>query len=172
MPAPVAKPEPGRVVLGRISGVFGVRGWVKIYSETEPRDGILRYSPWMVGESGEPRRVLDGRLHGKGVVARIEGCDDRDQAALLVDQEIAVTRDRLPPPRSDEFYWVDLEGLQVVTLAGQVLGTVSHLFSTGANDVMVVVGERERLIPFTWDTAIRSVDFESRLIQVDWDPDF
>jgi len=172
MPAPVASPQPGRIVLGRICGLFGVRGWLKIHSETEPRDGILRYSPWMVGESGAPKRVLEGRLHGKGVVARIEGCDDRDQAALLVDQEIAVTRDRLPPPRPDEFYWIDLEGLEVVTLAGQPLGTVSHLFATGANDVLVVVGERERLIPFSWDQAIRLVDFDRRLIQVDWDPDF
>ena len=170
--APGADPQTRRVVLGRIAGVFGVRGWVKIYSETEPRDGILRYSPWMVGASGESRRVLEGRVHGKGVVARLEGCDDRDQAALLVEQEIAVTRDRLPPPRRDEFYWIDLEGLQVVTLEGQALGTVSHLFATGANDVLVVVGERERLIPFSWDEAIRSVDFDQRLIQVDWDPDF
>jgi 16S rRNA processing protein RimM len=172
MPASAAEPKRKRIVLGRIAGVFGVRGWVKVYSETEPRDGILSYSPWMIGVSEAPRQVLEGRVHGKGVVARIEGCDDRDQAALLVEQEIAVTRDRLPPPRPDEFYWIDLEGLRVVTLKGETLGTVSHLFATGANDVLVVLGERERLIPFSWDEAIRSVDFEQRLIQVDWDPSF
>jgi len=105
-------------------------------------------------------------------VARIEGCDDRDQAAALVDQEIAVTRERLPPTRSDEFYWVDLEGLAVETLDGVRLGLVSHLFATGSNDVLVVVGERERLLPFVWDEVIRSVDLEQRLIRVDWDPDF
>ena len=161
-----------RVVLGRIAGVFGVQGWVKVFSETEPRDGILRYSPWTVGEASQPLRVLEGRAHGKGVVARIEGCNDRDQAALLVDREIAVTRDRLPPPSVDEFYWIDLEGLPVETLSGTQLGRVSHLFSTGSNDVLVVIGDRERLLPFVWNEVIRSVDFDRPLIQVDWDPDF
>jgi 16S rRNA processing protein RimM len=166
------EPERRLVVLGHIAGVFGVRGWVKIYSETDPRDGILRYSPWLIGPDEQPKRAIDGRLHGKGVVARLEGCDDRDQAALLVGQKIAVTRDHLPPPSPDEFYWIDLEGLDVENLDGVRLGTVSHLFATGANDVMVVVGERERLLPFTWGEAIRSVDFEQRLIRVDWDPKF
>jgi 16S rRNA processing protein RimM len=160
------------VVLGRIAGVFGVRGWVKVFSETEPRDSILRYSPWLIGDTGEPRRVLEGRLQGKGVVARLEGCEDRDQAALLVEREISIPRDRLPPPSPDEFYWIDLEGLRVRTLEGQDFGTVSHLFSTGANDVLVVVGERERLLPFVWGDTVRSVDFEQGLIQVDWDPQF
>ncbi len=169
---PTGTPAGQRVVLGHIAGVYGVRGWVKIFSETAPREGILRYSPWLIGDSDQPRKVLEGRVHGKGVVARLEGCDDRDQAAALVDQEIAVGRDRLPPARPDEFYWIDLEGLSVVTLEGAQLGQVSHLFSTGANDVLVVVGERERLLPFAWDSVIRSVDFEQRLIQVDWDPDF
>lgn len=165
-------PADKHVVLGRISGVFGVRGWVKVFSETEPRDGILRYSPWLIGDSDQPRRVLEGRLHGKGVVARLEGCDDRDQAALLVEREIAVPRERLAPPSPDEFYWIDLEGLEVVTLGGERLGTVSHLFSTGVNDVLVVIGERERLLPFVWDDVVRSVDFEQGRIQVDWDPTF
>ena len=161
-----------RLVLGHIDGVYGVRGWVKVFSETAPREGILRYSPWLLGTAPTPRRVAEGRAHGKGVVVRLEGCDDRDQAAALVGQEIAVTRDRLPPPKADEFYWIDLEGLAVETLEGVALGQVSHLFSTGSNDVLVVVGERERLLPFTWDAAVRAVDFERRLIQVDWDPDF
>jgi len=161
-----------RVVLGRVVGVYGVRGWVKVFSETDPREGILRYSPWLVGNSLTPRPVLEGRRHGKGVVARIAGCDDRDQAAAMVDQEIAVSRDRLPPPRLDEFYWIDLEGLEVWTADGTHLGAVDHLFSTGANDVLVVTGERERLLPFAWGDVIKSVDFDQRRIEVDWDPEF
>jgi 16S rRNA processing protein RimM len=161
-----------RVVLGRIVGVYGVRGWVKIFSETEPREGILAYSPWLVGDSQTPKAVVEGRRHGKGVVARIAGCDDRDQAAALIDQEISITRDRLPPPRSDEFYWIDLEGLEVWTGDGYRLGVVDHLFATGANDVLVVSGERERLLPFVWGEVIRSVDFEQGRIEVDWDPEF
>lgn len=158
------------LVLGRISGVYGVRGWVRVFSETEPRDNILRYSPWLV--DGAPCAVAEGRVHGKGLVVRLAGCDDRDQAAALVGREIAVRRDQLPPPRPDEFYWADLEGLAVETVAGVALGRVSHLFATGANDVLVVSGERERLLPFVWDAVVRDVDFAAGRIEVDWDPDF
>jgi 16S rRNA processing protein RimM len=165
------------VVLGRIVGVYGVRGWIRIRSETEPPEGILGYSPWLVGDPAVEREVIEGRRHGKGIVAHLAGCDDRDRALSLMDQEIAVTRDRLPPPTDDEFYWTDLEGMEVWTLAeaGATpvrLGVVDHLFSTGVNDVLVVTGDRERLLPFTWDEVIRSVDFEVGRIEVDWDPDF
>lgn len=158
------------VVLGRIAGVYGVRGWVRVHSDTAPRENILRYSPWMVG--GQPRTVAEGRRHGKGLVARLEGCDDRDQAVTLVGQSIEIRRDQLPPPRPDEFYWADLEGLQVETLEGVDLGVVDHLFETAANDVVVVRGERERLIPFLWGDVIKDVDFSAGLLRVDWDPDF
>lgn len=170
--------EPGRrVVLGRIVGVYGVRGWVKVFSETDPREGILGYSPWMLGAGGVERKVTEGRRHGKGIVVHLAGCDDRDAAMALIDQEIAVTRDRLPPPSEDEFYWTDLEGLEVWTIAadGQEparLGVVDHLFSTGVNDVLVVKGEREHLLPFAWNQVIRSVDFEQGRVDVDWDPAF
>jgi 16S rRNA processing protein RimM len=161
-----------RVVLGRIVGVYGVRGWVRVFSETEPREAILGYSPWLLGTGHKPRRVIEGRRHGKGVVAHLAGCDDRDQAATLVDQEIAVERGQLPPPSPDELYWVDLEGLQVWAPGGVYLGVVDHLFSTGVNDVLVVSGERERLIPFAWGDVIQTVDLEGGRIEVDWDPDF
>jgi len=166
-----------RVVLGRIVGVYGVRGWVKVRSETDPREGILGYSPWLVGDPGVELEVIEGRRHGKGIIVHLAGCDDRDRAMALMDQEIAVTRDRLPPPTEDEFYWIDLEGLEVWTPAeaggaAVRLGVVDHLFSTGANDVLVVSGERERLLPFIWGEVVRSVDFETGRIEVDWDPDF
>jgi 16S rRNA processing protein RimM len=160
------------VVLGRILGVHGVQGWVKVFSETEPRENIFRYSPWYLGPATEPRRVLEGRMQGKGLIARLERCVDRDQAAALVGLEIAVRRDQLPPPSPDELYWADLEGLQVQTVAGELLGRVNRLFATGANDVLVVEGARERLIPFVWDEVVKEVDFEHGLMRVDWDPDF
>lgn len=161
-----------RVVLGRIAGVYGVRGWVRVFSETNPRETVLDYSPWLLGPDSRPYAVIEGRRHGKGVVARLAGCDDRDQAAALVDQEVAVDRGRLPRPSPDEVYWTDLEGLQVWTRAGVYLGVVDHLFSTGVNDVLVVSGERERLLPFAWGDVIRSVDLDLGRIEVDWDPDF
>jgi 16S rRNA processing protein RimM len=162
------------VPLGRVSGIFGVRGWLRVHSDTEPRDNILSYSPWYLERSAgwEPRRLLDGRRQGKGLVARLQGCDDRDQAAELMGCLIAVPRDRLPALGQDEYYWSDLEGLRVVTADGVDLGQVSHLFATGANDVLVVDGERERLLPYVWDQVILQVDLEAGLIRVDWDPKF
>ena len=162
------------VPLGRIAGVFGVRGWVKVHSDTAPRDNILRYSSWYLKrrQDWEPHKLLDGHPQGKGLVARLQGCDDRDQAAALVGCLIAVPRERLPALDPDEYYWSDLEGLRVVTVAGAELGRVSQLFATGANDVLVVRGERERLLPFVWNRVILEVDLEVGLIRVDWDPDF
>ncbi|MFD2111834.1 ribosome maturation factor RimM [Thiorhodococcus fuscus] len=164
--------DPSRVVLGKIVGVYGVKGWVRVFSETAPREGILGYSPWLVGAGSSPCRVAEGKVHRKGLIVRLDGCEDRDQAAVLVGQEISVPRDRLPPPRSDEFYWVDLERLAVFSVSGVDLGCVDHLFPTGANDVLVVKGDRERLIPFVWGEVVKDVDFTTRRIEVDWDPDF
>lgn len=163
-----------KVVLGRVSGLFGVRGWVKVYSHTEPRENIAGYRDWYLQCDGDwqPARVEQGRRHGKGVVVKLVGIEDRDQAAALIDCDIAIDRDQLPPLPPGEYYWADLEGLRVVTLEGTELGRVSHLFATGANDVMVVTGERERLLPFVQPDIIRRVDPEQGLIEVDWDPEF
>ena len=160
--------------MGRVSGLFGVRGWIKVYSHTSPKEGILSYSPWYIrhGEVWEARKLLAGHRQGKGVVAHLVGCDDRDQAAQLQGCDIAVRREQLPDLSAGEYYWTDLQGLRVVNLQGVELGRVSHLFETGANDVLVVEGERERLIPYTWGEAVRSVDLEAGLMVVDWDPDF
>lgn len=158
------------VVLGRIVGSFGVRGWVKVYSETSPIENIFRYSPWLMGAA--ECRVLGWRRHGKGLVAQIQGCEDRDAACALIGEPVAIRRNQLPPPSADEFYWVDLQGLEVETLDGRPLGRVSHLIETGANDVLVVRGERERLVPFVWGQFIADVDFGAGRIRVDWDPDF
>ena len=163
---------PRMLVLGRITGLFGVQGWVKIFSETEPRENILTYSPWYLGAARLGREPVEGRRQGKGLISRLKGCDDRDRAFELVGLEIAVRRDQLPPASSDEFYWADLEGLRVETLAGEPLGRIDHLFATAANDVMVVQGARERLIPFLWEIVVKDVDFDRGLMRVDWDPDF
>jgi 16S rRNA processing protein RimM len=165
-------PPPRMLVLGRIAGLFGVRGWIKIFSETEPRENILAYSPWYLGAARLEREPVEGRRQGKSLIARLKGCDDRDQASGLVGLEIAVRRDQLPPASSDEFYWADLEGLRVETLAGAPLGRIDHLFATAANDVMVVRGARERLIPFLWDDVVKDVDLYRGLMRIDWDPDF
>lgn len=162
-----------QVVLGRIAGVYGVRGWVKVISHTAPPANLLDYPRWMLrqGEETQPFSLEEGRPHGKGLVAKLQGCNDRDQAALLVGREIAVDRDELPAAGPDEYYWTDLEGLRVVNREGIDLGRVDHLFATGANDVMVVQGERERMLPFI-AAVVLGVDLSQGLVTVDWDADF
>jgi len=165
-------PSARTLVVGRISGIFGLQGWVKVFSETEPMDAILGYSPWRIGATGDPRSVAEGRRHGKGLIARLEGCGDPDQASALVGSMIRVEREQLPPLNEDEIYWADLEGLVAETLGGVVLGKVDHLFETPGNDVLVVRGERERLIPFIWEDVVKKVDLEGGRLILDWDPDF
>jgi len=163
---PVADTE-RRVVLGTIAGVYGVKGWIRVRSATEPRERMLgRRGDW------RERALEEGRGHGGGVIAKLAGVDDRDAAAALVGAEIAVPRSRLPAGAPDEYYWVDLVGLEVVTEQGVALGRIEGLLATGANDVLVVRNGRERLIPFLRDSVIRSVDVEKGVLRVDWDPDF
>lgn len=164
-----------RVLLGSIAGVFGVQGWVKVLSHTEPREAILTYRPWILRQRGSERDIprVEGRPQGRGLVAHLPGVDTRDEAEALIGAEIWIPRSLLPKPKPGEYYWVDLEGLRVVTIEGVALGHVSHLFATGANDVMSVRDDgRERLVPFVLDAVVKRVDLDASLIEVDWDPDF
>jgi len=171
---PEAAVSPDRVVVGRIDGLFGVKGWVKVYSYTHPRESILKYRCWELKLNHVWRRfeLAEGRKQRAGVVARLVGTDDRDAASGLVGADIAIERSQLPRLKRGEYYWADLEGLTVVNVEGVELGVVHHLFETGgANDVVVVHGERERLIPFT-EQAICEVDLEHKILRVDWDENF
>lgn len=167
-----------RILLGRILGAFGVRGELKFESFTEAREQVLAYQPWILRDpQGVEREVSGarGRMTSKGLVVRLPGVDDRDAAQSLRGCELYVPRSALPPAQDGEFYWADLEGLRVETVDGIGLGTVSHLFSTGANDVVVVRGGtdgRERMIPFVRPDFVRAIDLESGTMVVDWDPDF
>lgn len=164
-----------RILAGRFVGAFGVRGEVKLESFTDPKKAILLYQPWLLRDMQGSERELAGargRDTAKGIVASIAGIEDRDAAEALRGTEVWVAREALPPPQPGQYYWVDLEGLRVVNLDGVDFGLVSHLFSTGANDVVAVQGERERLIPFVMPEYITAIDFESRTLTVDWDADF
>lgn len=153
-----------------------MKGWVKVYSHTEPPDNILEYSPWYLvqGDKRQAFEIEEGKVHGKGIVAKLADCPDRDVAATLTGRDIVIERSRMPKLAEDEFYWADLIGLQVQDTAGQVLGTVDHLLATGANDVLVVQGEanEELLIPYIRDEVVLAIDLESGVMQVDWDTDY
>jgi 16S rRNA processing protein RimM len=161
------------VVLGRISGLFGVQGWVKVYSYTEPREAVLNYSRWLLHrkDGWQEATVAEGQRHGKTIIARIDGYVDRDQAADLVGTDIGVLRDALPETEGGQYYWSDLKGLRVLHRDGTELGKVDHLLETGANDVMVIKGEQERLIPFVMDRVVLGVDLDKGEIEVDWEWD-
>jgi 16S rRNA processing protein RimM len=163
------KPEP--VVLGRITGLFGVRGWVKVFSYTEPREAVLNYKHWLLRKQGEwqSATVAEGRRHGKTVIVRVEGFDDRDRSAELIGSEIGIPRSEMPEAGEGQYYWSDLEGMRVVHKGGSELGTVEYLLETGAHDVMVVTGEKERLIPFVRNEVIIDVDLDEGVITVDWE---
>ena len=164
---------PSWVALGRVSGVFGVQGWIKVHSYTRPREGILAYSPWCLGSAEDCQRytVLAGHSQGRGLVAQLEGITDRDAASTLVGQGLMVAAKQLPPLPPGQYYWSQLEGLQVQTLSGEPLGRVDYLIETGANDVLVVQGERERLLPYIPE-VVQRVDLDHGIMWVDWDPEF
>ena len=162
------------VRLGRVLGPWGVKGWIKVYSYTDPRENIVAFPVWSLERDGRRRtmQIEQGRRHGRQVVVKLSTVDDRDAAELLAGSEIMVERAELAPCDAGEYYWTDLEGLRVVTSAGVELGEIDHLFDTGSNDVMVVVGDRERLIPFLVDRVVQRVDLDEGVVIVDWDPDF
>ena len=169
--------ETAYIVVGKIGAPHGVRGWVKVHSYTEPVDNLFDYDPWYMGSSDRPTEwreapVLEAQEHGKAVIAHFKGCNDRDAAAEMRGLEIAIRRDQLPPTAEGEYYWVDLVGLKVLTLDGVDLGTVEELMATGANDVLVVKGERQRLIPYVLEHIVKEVDIKGGVMRVDWDPEF
>ena len=184
-----------KVLLGRITGVYGVKGWVKVFSYTDPMEAIVDYSPWFIrAENRNPGhenraawtkvKLKAGKRQAKTVIAKLENCNDRDAAMAYIGTEIAIEEQQLEElTQQDEFYWRDLIGLRVINQQDVELGVVKSLMETGANDVLVVVSEIdtedgakketvERLIPWTLNNAIIAVDLEHKVIEVDWDPDY
>jgi len=161
-------------VLGRVVGLYGVGGWVKLFSNTQDRNNLLTYKPLYFGQDNDwqPLTLEEGRAQGKGIVAKFSGYNDRNKAVELLGQNIAVQREQLAPLAPGEYYWTDLIGLQVINQDDIEFGSIAYLFATGANDVIVVSGERERLIPFIQVDVIVSIDLDKRVMRVNWDPLF
>ncbi len=172
------------VVLGKLTSPYGVKGWLKVYSHTSPMEGILEYPEWVLRQGAvlSSHRLLQGRRHGKGLVALLEGVDSREAAEQMAGAEVLLPKETLPALPKGDYYWHQLEGLTVATRDGEILGRVEYLFETGANDVLVVKGDpegdpasiddRERLLPFLPDEVIVEVDLVAGTMTVDWDPAF
>ena len=170
-----------RILLGHITGVSGLQGWVKVHSDTNPRSNIVAYKSWALEQSGTwtEVKVLGGRPQGKTIVAQLEGFSSSEQASALIGARIGVSRSALPELGDGEYYWADLVGMHVKTLGGVNIGLVSRLFETGANDVVVIDDHRgdkhdsrEVLVPWLVPDVITDVDMSNRIITIDWDPDF
>jgi 16S rRNA processing protein RimM len=160
-----------KILVGRIVGLYGLRGWVKVYSYTQPLDNIVEYNPWRLRLGDDWRRfhLRTGKRHGKTVIARLQGIDDREQAGSLIGADIAISPSQLRTLPEDEFYWAQLIGLRVFNLIGEPLGVVDHVLETGANDVLVLSGTSELLIPFVQGEIIKSVCLDKGYIVADWD---
>jgi len=169
------------ILLGKISGVHGIKGWVKVFSYTSPRAKITEYSQWYLksskSQSWKPSKLIEGKEQGKNIIARLDGINYRDEAEALIGTEIAIQQEQLEVLAENEFYWRDLIGLSVETIKGEKLGQIDWLFDTGSNDVIVVkdttsVEVKEHLLPYLFGDVIKSVDLEKSLMVVDWDPEF
>jgi 16S rRNA processing protein RimM len=159
--------------MGRILGPYGVRGFVRLRTFTQFIDSLTDYADWLIsdGEGWNSVQVEDAHVHAGHLVVKLAGVDDRDQAFALRGRDVAVPREALPPADEGEFYWADLIGLEVVNQQGEVLGNVEDLLETGANDVLVVQGDRQRLLPYV-EQVVLDVNLEQRRIQVDWGLDY
>ncbi len=161
-----------QIVIGRIVGLYGVKGWLKVESYTDPRDKIKEYKPWQLVVREQARAVIaeDVRSHGKGMIARLEGINSREAAIELLSAEIKVKLDQLPELQEGEYYWQELIGLAVINRQSEMLGQVDSLFETGANDVLVVKkDQQEILIPYVREQFVLSVDLDKNQIHVDWE---
>ncbi|KAF0167090.1 MAG: 16S rRNA processing protein RimM [Rhodocyclaceae bacterium] len=167
------------IVLGRIVAPFGVQGWLRVHPFGDDPEAWRKMAQWWLSadvdapaESWKVHGLEAVKLHGDGVVAKLAGIDDRDASEALGSVFFGAPREALPPPVQDEYYWVDLIGLAVVNMQGQPLGRVKSLIETGANEVLVVVdGERERLLPFV-EHVVKAVDIPGGIIHADWDSDW
>lgn len=161
------------IPIGQIHGVFGVRGWIKVRPFTRPPDGIFEYRRWSIGapDAAGEYQVAGFRADGENFLVKLRGINTREAAESLTGTTVSVPPSALPPLAEGQHYWRDLVGLTVLTTQGLVFGTVSCLLETGANDVLVVEGERQRLIPFVRERYVVSVDVAARQIVVDWHPD-
>lgn len=164
-------PKSEYVIVGKVGATYGIKGWLKIVSFTEPMTNILEYKPWYLqeGQTWKAVKISGGREHGKGIVIHIAGYDTPESARLLTGKTIGIQRTQLPALKKQEYYWSDLEGLTVINQRGETLGKVIYLIATGSNDVIVIKGEKEHAIPYLPGDTITKVDLSKQEIHVDWD---
>jgi 16S rRNA processing protein RimM len=163
--------EKEQIVVGKIGAPYGIKGWLKITSFTQPLMNILDYDPWYLqqGQTWKPVTIEAGHQHGKGIIVKFADFDTPEKARILTGTTIAVMREQLPALTQREYYWADLEGLTVINYTGEVLGKIIYLMETGSNDVLVVKGDKELAIPYLLDEVIINIDLAKKEMHVHWD---
>ncbi|MCF6288013.1 MAG: ribosome maturation factor RimM [Proteobacteria bacterium] len=162
-------PTDERLLIGKVSGCFGVQGWLKIFSYSNPRENITTYKSWIINN-----KVFDlvvAKKHGKLIVAKLEGIDDKDTALLMIGQKIEIDTQQLAELDGSQFYWRDLVGLDVTNTNGIEFGKLQSILETAAHDVIFVQGEKQRVIPFIMGSTILTVDLDKNTMLVDWHED-
>ncbi|MDO4643272.1 MAG: ribosome maturation factor RimM [Cardiobacteriaceae bacterium] len=163
------------IIVGRIVGVHGIRGQVKVHSDCRPRESLFQYKNFIARQDNHPEislQLLRGQITHKGLIATFSNISDRDQAMTLRGYTLSITRSQLPQLKGDQFYWTDLIGMRIENRQGIILGKVKELFETGANDVLVVEktgSHNEMLIPFIRPRYIEQIDLNNKVIHVDWE---
>jgi len=162
-----------KLLVGKINGFFGVQGWIKIFSYTEPRKNILKYQPWYFIDDGTYKAIemTTGRKQSKTIVAHLKGIDNKDQAVQLIGKSLYIDKDQLPQLDDNEHYWHELAGFRVINNNAVDLGIVDYLVDTGSNNVLVIKGDKEHWIPYI-EPYLVSIDKQNRFISVDWDENF
>jgi 16S rRNA processing protein RimM len=171
---------PDLVLVGHIIGAYGIRGWVRIRPYSSDADALLHTRTWWL-DKPELRDVekMEAKHHGGDIVAHLMGVEDREVAEGLKGAAVQVSRSQFPSLQDDEFYWVDLIGLDVETMQGERLGTVRDMMDNGAHPILQVAEDAqqreekplEHLIPFV-DRFVKTVDRAAKKIVVDWGLDY
>jgi 16S rRNA processing protein RimM len=162
------------VVIGRFGRPHGIKGFVTVHSFTDPRDNILRYTDWHVflNNTWQPVKLLCVEVQNKAIIAQIEGYPERELVSRLTNAEIAIQKEQLAELEAGEYYWHQLIGMKVINQKGESFGTVIEVIPTGANDVLIVEGEKRYLIPYLPGQFIIEINDCQQVITVDWDVDF
>lgn len=162
------------IVVGKVAGAYGIKGWIKVVSYTRPPDNLINYEPWYLVQNDQyiHYQVVDIKRHGKSYIASLAGITDRDSAMMLSGCDIAIARSQLPVVEPGEYYYADLINMDVVNQTGKHLGKLVEIVETGANDVMVVVGDDRHLIPLVMGSQVTDIDTGQGIIRVDWEADY
>jgi 16S rRNA processing protein RimM len=173
------------IEVGRISDAWGIKGWFKVIPYSADPEALFSSKRWFLSPSEKGAKTFEGvgeikikeaKIHSDSVVACAQEVNDRSAADALRGARIFIAKSSFPAPQKDEYYWVDLIGLEVVNREGVVLGHVQDLLSTGPQTVMVIEFEldgkpQQRMIPFV-AVYVDDVDLSAKRILVDWQPDY